>query len=321
MPLAEQSGGPRQSNKRNPAMPRSKPPRKKKPAARRKRQAQPAVPPLPDRRTMERALSGLAAGQRNDALHAAQEFMYDAWESPSRRRRIALARKALARSPLCADAYVLLAEETAKDLGQAIDLYARGVEAGELALGSDTFERDVGHFWGLLETRPYMRARAGLADALRALGEREAAIAHYRDMLRLNPNDNQGIRYLLARCLQDMERHDELDTLLDDHSEDVSAAWTYTRTLATFRRTGDTEESRRLLATAIRWNRHVPTFLLGRPKLPRSAPDYITFGGEDEALQYVGDFGAGWERTPGAVAWLRDTTTRLPDAEDERGEP
>ena len=29
--------------------------------------------------------------------------------------------------------------------------------AGERALGPETYQRDVGHFWGLLETRPYMR--------------------------------------------------------------------------------------------------------------------------------------------------------------------
>ena len=46
-----------------------------------------------------------------------------------------------------------------------------------------------------------MRARAGLAAMLDALGDVEAAIGHYRDMLRLNPGDNQGIRYVLARCL------------------------------------------------------------------------------------------------------------------------
>ena len=83
--------------------------------------------------------------------------MYDAWEAPTKRQRLALVRKALKRSPLCADAYVLLAEETAGSVADAIDLYRRGVEAGELAVGPEAFEDDVGHFWGVLDTRPYMR--------------------------------------------------------------------------------------------------------------------------------------------------------------------
>jgi hypothetical protein len=77
-----------------------------------------------------------------------------------------LAQKALELSPLCADAYVLLAQETARNLDEAIDLYRQGVEAGKKALGKSAFRDDVGHFWGLLETRPYMRARHGLAQAL-----------------------------------------------------------------------------------------------------------------------------------------------------------
>ena len=40
--------------------------------------------------------------------------MYEAWEQTTSRSRIALARKALGISPLCADAYVLLAEEAAR---------------------------------------------------------------------------------------------------------------------------------------------------------------------------------------------------------------
>ena len=86
---------------------------------------------------------------------------------------------------------------------EARDHYARGVEAGELALGPQAFKEYAGHFWGFLETRPYMRARAGLAGALLKLGDVDGAIDHFRDMLRLNPNDNQGIRYLCSAACSD----------------------------------------------------------------------------------------------------------------------
>jgi tetratricopeptide (TPR) repeat protein len=296
-------------------MPKSKPPRKKKEAARgpgpAKRRAAPALPPLPDRRAMEAHLAVLTGRRRESALDAAQDLMYDAWDAAGKRARVALARKALAISPLCADAYVLLAQETSRSVPEALDLYRKGVEAGELALGKETFEQDVGHFWGLLETRPYMRARSGLAQALWASGERDDAIGHYRDMLRLNPNDNQGVRYLLAACLQAMERHTDLDALLEEY-DDGSAIWAYTQALGSFRREGDTKRSRSLLGVAAASNGHVPGYLLGERKLPRTRPDYITMGGEDEAIEYVRDFGAGWESTPGAVVWLHGTWPLLP---------
>ncbi|HXA70914.1 MAG TPA: hypothetical protein VNW24_10720, partial [Stellaceae bacterium] len=160
-----------------------------------------AAAALPDRRAMEGFLAGIAGHRGNDTTAKAQDVMYEAWERTTSRSRIALARKALGISPLCADAYVLLAEEEARSIEEARDHYAKGVEAGELALGPEGFKQYAGHFWGFLETRPYMRARAGLAGALLKLGDVDGALAHYRDMLKLNPNDNQGIRYVLAGCL------------------------------------------------------------------------------------------------------------------------
>jgi len=44
---------------------------------------------------------------------------------------VALAHKALTISPLCADAYVLLAEEQAKSAEEALEYYRKGVEAAE----------------------------------------------------------------------------------------------------------------------------------------------------------------------------------------------
>ena len=67
-------------------------------------------------------------------LEEAQDVMYEAWDARGL-QRVKLARKALEISPDCADAYVLLAKETARSLEQARDLYARAVAARERALG------------------------------------------------------------------------------------------------------------------------------------------------------------------------------------------
>ena len=134
-------------------------------------------------------------------LERAQELIYDAFEIDDPQGRVELAEEALEISEDCSDAYVILAEESAEDADVARDLYEMGVRAGERALGEEFFTEEVGNFWGILETRPYMRAREGLANALWALGERDQALAHYREMLELNPVDNQGVRYELADCL------------------------------------------------------------------------------------------------------------------------
>lgn len=236
-------------------------------------------------------------------LEEAQDLMYDAWDS-SGKRRVELARKALTISADCADAYVLLAEETVRSLREAKDLYAQGVKAGERAIGERAFKKDIGHFWGILETRPYMRARAGLAQCLWFLGERQEAIGHYTDMLRLNPNDNQGIRYLLLHCLLEEGADEAAKKLLDQYKGDASASWLYSRALWLFRRDGSSAKAKALLREALEYNPYVPPYILGRKKLPRQLPVYAGFGDENEAIDYAAEAFEVWRKTPGALEWL-----------------
>lgn len=165
------------------------------------------------------------------SLEQAQEVIYRAWSASSRAQRIKLARQALTLSPNCADAYVLLAEENTETPAEAWALYEAGVKAGESALGKETFRELKGQFWGFHETRPYMRARYGLAQVLWHLGETQEAAAHLKDMLRLNPNDNQGVRYFLANLLLETGDDVGLGKLLVQYKDDWSANWKYTRAL------------------------------------------------------------------------------------------
>jgi len=52
--------------------------------------------------------------------------------------------------------------------------------------------------WGILENRKYLRAIANRAMFYHQDGENERAEKLYRLLLKLNPHDNQGIRFLLA---------------------------------------------------------------------------------------------------------------------------
>jgi len=238
-------------------------------------------------------------------IDRAQDLIYDAWQKPGR-EKVKLARQALEVCPDCADAYVILAEEAADSPVKALALYREGVEAGERALDPSYFEEDVGHFWGIFETRPYMRARLGLAIVLWKLGQHQEAVSHLREMLRLNPGDNQGIRYILAARLLMMNRDEELGELLDSYSDEPTACWSYTRALLSFRREGDTGTSRRLLEEALDCNPHVPDYFLGKKELPDEPLDAMMFGGETEAIDYAFNFLPGWRLTSRALDWLED---------------
>src|SRR5262245_31928533 len=254
--------------------------KKREPGGRgpKRRRPKPPLDKLPDRRAMEGVMHQLVAGLQGPAhqdtpLGQAQALLYRAFEEPDEQRRVQLAQDALASCPDCADAYVLLAE-LATNRKEALRLYEQGVAAGERALGPEAFQRDAGHFWGLLETRPYMRARLGLAHALWTSGRRDEAVQHLQELLRLNPGDNQGVRYTLAGFLLFLDRDDDLVRLLEAYPEEGSAAWAYTKALLAFRKDGDTLAARRLLKQAKKTNKHVPAFLTGEKFPPSEQPDY-----------------------------------------------
>jgi tetratricopeptide (TPR) repeat protein len=238
-------------------------------------------------------------------LDQAQEKIYEAWDARGK-RRAKLAREALEISPDCADAYVLLAEETTHTPEEAKEFYEQGVRAGERALGHEIFEDAAGEFWGMLETRPYMRARAGLAEVLAAMNEKRQAIEHYKELLRLNPNDNQGNRYQLAHLLLQEGMDDELASLLLQYEGDAAAEWAYTRALWQFRREGASESAAEALHEAFTRNPHVPLYLIGVKKLPKHPPGYIGLGDENEAIAYIFEAIEDWVLTPGAPEWLTE---------------
>ncbi len=238
-------------------------------------------------------------------LDQAQELAWNAFEEPSSIQRKKLAHQALELSKDCADAYIILAEET-KSLAKAIELYTNAVEAGKRVIGTKNFKEWHGHFWGCLETRPFMRAKASLAACLEEIGQRDAAIAHYQEMLRLNPTDNQGIRHELILCLFRGKYDEELNKLFKQYEDDPFAVWIYHHALWIFRKKGVSNLANQKLTEAIEANTHVPDYLLGRKKIPKLLPDYIKLGDETEAVTYVYEAKEDWEVTPGALSWLKE---------------
>lgn len=267
---------------------------------------------LPDPRTRERMLGQLSgpAPDADSALQQAQELIYDAWETPDPVERIEIAEQALKTSPNCADAWVLLAEEAAESLEQATEFYQKGVEAGERALGARTFTEQAGRFWGILETRPYMRARDGLASCLWGMKKHNDAIGHYYALLELNPVDNQGIRHILITCLLTTRQYAAAWELINEYEEDFTAEWAYSRALLSFIENGDNPESRQYRTKAIAKNKHIPAYLSGRRKLPSIPYEYIQVGDKTEAVNFALENREVWRTIPGAISWLMKRTDK-----------
>lgn len=230
-----------------------------------------------------------------NAINKAQDLIYDAWENNSAVQRKRLAQKALSIDPLCADAYHLLAEE-ADSLSQEIDYCQKGIQAFEDRFDETFFVQNKGHFWGLIETRPYIRLLSSLGEALWASGKEQQAIEQYESILRLNEMDNLGVRYLLITWLLIQKELDKADTLIKRYPED-SAFMLFSELYLLIADGADKKKINALWQRANEANPYVIDYLTFHKTMPEEMPEFYQIGEETEAIYY---FSMAYE------LWLQD---------------
>jgi len=254
---------------------------------------------LPDVQSMQSWLARMGAEAADLATDTAQGIIYDAWEAQDIAEQYRLALSAIEQSPLCGDAFNLLAGIMPE---HAAALFGRGMVAAELALGPQRFAEFEGEFWGHLDKRPYMRARAGLAVELLRAGKSDEAMAHWHEMLRLCPNDNLGVRYLLVFELLQRRDRRALRALLKTYRDDGGPILQYTRALLAFEAGNKTAAAAAL--AAFEANEHIPVLLAATTSIVSRDGGYLSMGGLDEAVFYVHHAGDAWRETDGACEWL-----------------
>jgi hypothetical protein len=230
----------------------------------------------------------------------AQDLLYSAFDENGK-KRYQLARQALELNPYDPDAYNLLAEQaTSKE--EALILYKTGLEKGEVDLGKAFFKKNSGYFWGLIETRPYMRAKLNYAFSLLELELDEIAIKQFKELLTLNPNDNQGARYILFIALIRNNRVHDAKALLDKYPEEDARGF-FNKLLVELLQNGYTAKATKLKKTAIKENPFVIDYLVKKKKLPKQLPETYSFGDKNEAIVYVSEHGHLWSMI-GIKEWL-----------------
>ena len=70
--------------------------------------------------------------------------------------------------------------------------------------------------WGELHNRQYLRSMHGLGLVLWGLGKTEEALQIFKKMLRLNPMDNQGIRFIIP----EIEKGKSCEEYIEEAKED-----------------------------------------------------------------------------------------------------
>ena len=251
---------------------------------------------------LERSLGKI----RPEVIEAAQECYYDAMEARTDEEALRLLSRALELDPGNTDAWlVIMSHAPMLSADEEIGMLRKIVARAEERLGAQAFEEFAGHFWGFHETRPYMRARAALADALHRAGRIESAAAEVEGMLELNPGDNQGLRYRLLGVYLALGRMDDTRRLFGRYPDefDFNTVFAWAKALERFM-SGQPEEALKAVAAAEKQNGFSKSYLLGHRKSPKNLPDSYASGSKEEAACFAGDLQLAWNAHPAAKKWL-----------------
>lgn len=199
------------------------------------------------------------SSQIDSADELFEEGMEDWWDG-DRRAALKVFRRVLKLDPRHADAHnhLGIASLDARKLKDAEKHFRAAIEGGERDL-----ERDGARIpWSMIRNRPYLRGLGNLALALAAQRRWPEAIAIHQQMIKLNPNDNQGVRWLIGvELLRVGDDRGAIEAFRMCAQEEVGCA--FGLALARLRAFGPTAEIGEPLLQGMAANRYVAPMLLG----------------------------------------------------------
>ncbi|NWK57325.1 hypothetical protein HW115_17020 [Verrucomicrobiaceae bacterium N1E253] len=271
--------------------------------------------------------------------------LIDPYNAEASNRRHAIAATKL--DPTCIEAWVSLADTYQSEI-KAEAAYRKAIELGELEFESFIKEslsisdkndpEEKSWLWGHHAARPFLMALQGLADIYESQDFYDEAIDMYEHILRLNGNDNQGVRYILLPMYFIHETEEKIESLLSSYPNECSPQWLFSKALYTFQKTyteqteggswqfeepEDLEnvndmillpqlpkafhEANALLKQAMESNGMVPLFLCDMRCSYFSSADSCQVGGADEAFMVAQTTGILWALDPLANLWLQES--------------
>lgn len=248
-----------------------------------------------------------SAGQiSQDAIDESLDCYYDAMEAEYEDDMLELLQHAVELDPGNADAWLQLINFMPKlTVVQNLELLKKIVDLAATRLGKKMFQENVGYFWGIHETRPYMRARAAYADALHQAGRLEESCAEVDAMLQLNPGDNQGLRYRQMSIFLALGKLDKVRAFFEQYEYEAehNTVFAWAKVLERFL-AGDQKAATAAMKMAQKQNTHSMAYILGHRKVPKNLPDAYSPGSKEEALCFAQDLQTAWNAHLAAKMWL-----------------
>lgn len=192
----------------------------------------------------------------------ADDFLELAENADSRKKALEYVTKACELDENNVDAQTQYITLSAKDEIDALTRYKKLLDKAEAQLKAEEIwtAESIGKFWGILETRPYMRLFMEYMQLLAKDGRLNQAATACNEMLKLNTNDNQGVRYELMHIYALLEDEKAAKKLFKKYRGETSVQFLMPFSLLYYK-IGDEENAEKLLKQAVEYTPEIPKFL------------------------------------------------------------
>ena len=158
---------------------------------------------------------------KNTPLDDAYELLEKAQNARNEKEALRLAKKAYEKSSECFDAILFQCDLEENGI-KRMKLLDDGLEFEKNRLTKEKYfdKENIGHFYGIFETRPYIRGLVIKIEYLLEEGKLRQAANVCKEVLRLNENDNLGARYLLMAIYATLEEEKDMLDLYKKYPEE-----------------------------------------------------------------------------------------------------
>ncbi len=230
---------------------------------------------------------------------------------------VRFARKALKLDPDNLDAERILAQLGSTSLEDHLKKLERAIRRGEEVMEKHGLKDDdsIGKYWGILETRPYMRLRHAYMTDLCDFGMHKKAMGECEELCRLSENDNLGVRFQLMHLYALYDEEEKALELTNRYDGETSTQFLMSLAILYFRR-GDLATAEKYLKQLMKVNKDTGKFFKGaaQGELEKYSDSMSSIGYRPFTIEelivdlYEGQFL--YIATPGFVSWAYDKTRR-----------
>ena len=224
---------------------------------------------------------------QNTPLDDAYEILEEAQNAKNEKEAIKLAKKAYEKSSECFDAILFQCDLEENGI-KRIKLLDDGLEFEKSRLKKEKYfdKENIGHFYGIFETRPYIRGLVTKAEYLLEDGKLRQAGNICKEVLRLNENDNLGARYLLMAIYATLEEEkDMLDLYKKYPEEDLEMLFPL---FAIYYKIGNDKKALEYLNRIDKCNSNFVKLFNGTIKeSEKVSPGYYSMGDSSEIFMYL----------------------------------